>query len=296
MRCFIFLVAAFAGLLACNRQPAPGVPALHDSAATAVRAIDSGISKSAPTEIERPELARYFQQVAADSGAFVLLDLSANRITRFNPTRCATGFLPASTFKIFNTLVALETGVAPDTNFSLPWDSVKRAIPNWNRDQTIAEAFRNSTVWFYQELARRIGQQRMQEWVSREGYGNQNIQGGIDKFWLTGELRISPDQQVEFLRRLFEGNVSFSKRTTEMVKQVMLQRDTLGYRLRAKTGWGSMKERQIGWIVGWVERPQGAAIFALNLESRNPNYPMMAARMEVLKGILKELTSVPNEW
>lgn len=296
MRFSIFLVAAFAGLLACNRQPAPGVPALRDSAATAVRAIDSGTSNAVPAEIERPELARYFQQVAADSGAFVLLDLSANQIIRCNPIRCATGFLPASTFKIFNALVGFETGVAPDTNFTLQWDSVRRSIPNWNHDQNIAEAFRNSTVWFYQELARRIGQQRMQEWVSREGYGNRNINGGIDQFWLTGELRISPNQQVEFLRRLFQGNLSFSKRTTEMVQQMMLRRDTLGYRLRAKTGWGRMGDRQIGWIVGWIERPQGAAMFALNLESRDPNYPMVKARMEVLNGILKEVAILPKAW
>lgn len=291
----IFLVTVVS-LLACDRQPSPEPTVVRDSAVTA-QAIDSVNSKSAViTAIERPDLARYFQQVGADSGAFVLLDIAANQIIRCNPTRCAAGYVPASTFKIFNALVALETGVAADTNFTLQWDSVDRSNPNWNRDQTIAEAFRNSTVWFYQELARRIGQQRMQDWVSREGYGNRNIQGGIDKFWLKGELRISPNQQVEFLRRLFDGKVNFSKRTTEMVKQMMLQRDTLSYRLRAKTGWGNMKEWQIGWIVGWIERPQGGAIFALNLESRDPNYPMMKSRIEALQGILKELAILPKEW
>ncbi len=286
------LLASISVLLACSRKeqlsPNPPSPASASTPAAGRPTADA-------SSIERPELGRYFQQVGADSGAFVLHDLSANRVIRYNPARCAKGFLPASTFKIFNALVALETGVAPDTNFALPWDSVVRPIQNWNHDQTIAEAFRNSTVWFYQELARRIGQERMQMWVSREGYGNQNIHGGINTFWLNGQLQISPDQQVEFLRRLYEGKVGFSKRTTELVKQIMLQRDTPHYRLRAKTGWGSVGKVQIGWIVGWVERSQGAAIFALNLESRDPNYPMMKSRMEALQGILKDLEIIPKQ-
>lgn len=292
----IVCATLFVCLIACDREPSPDTAGVDDSNVV-VRLVDSVNSKAAAiTAVERPDLARYFQQAAADSGAFVLFDISANQIIRYNPTRCATGYLPASTFKIFNSLVAFETGVASDTNFSLQWDSVERFSSDWNRDQTIAEAFRNSTVWFYQELARRIGQQRMQDWVSREGYGNGNIQGGIDKFWLKGKLRISPNQQVEFLRRLFDGNVGFSERTTGMVKQMMLKRDTLNYRLRAKTGWADMKDRQIGWIVGWVERPQGGAVFALNLESRDPKYPMVKSRMAALEGILKELTMLPKEW
>ncbi|MGB1015227.1 MAG: penicillin-binding transpeptidase domain-containing protein, partial [Nannocystaceae bacterium] len=138
-------------------------------------------------------------------GAFVLFD-PANAIRReVNPEAAGIGHLPASTFKVPNTLIGLETGVIPDVTFSLPWDGKHRSVKPWNRDHDLASAMKYSVVWFYQEVARRIGESRMQQWVDRFAYGNRNIGGGIDEFWLAGELRISAREQVDFLARLSAG-------------------------------------------------------------------------------------------
>ena len=111
-------------------------------------------------------------------------------------------FIPASTFKIFSALVALETGVIADISTVMPWDGVVRGRTELNQDLTLLEGFRLSAVPHFQALVREIGAQRMQQHIDAVGYGNRDISGGIDQFWLTGALRISPLEQVQFLQRL----------------------------------------------------------------------------------------------
>jgi len=156
----------------------------------------SGCTESA---IDHPEFERYFRQYNV-GGSFLLYDLRNESHTYYNLERCKKQFIPASTFKIFNSLVALETGVVKDETVVLPWDGVHRATASWNQDQDMAAAIKNSTVWFYQELARRIGEKNMQRYISLVHYGNMNIAGGIDMFWLTGKLRVSQMEQIQFLR------------------------------------------------------------------------------------------------
>ena len=141
---------------------------------------------------ERPEFGNYFKKYGV-SGSFLLYDLKQDRYIACDSARCGQRFRPASTFKIFNSLVALETGVAPDEHFALKWDGVDKGRPSWNQDQDMATAIKNSTVWFYQEIARRIGEKRMKEWVTRERYGNLEMSGGIDQFWLKGGMKISQE-------------------------------------------------------------------------------------------------------
>jgi len=162
-------------------------------------------SQSAPTSTPipasevRPELEKDFQGF---KGAFVLYDLKGNRYIRYNPERCAERFIPASTFKIMNSLIGLETGVIPDANYVIKWDGAQYDIPAWNQDHTLKTAIQNSVVWYYQELARRVGEKKMQQYVDAAHYGNRDISGKIDTFWLEGGLRISAEEQVEVLKRL----------------------------------------------------------------------------------------------
>lgn len=207
--------------------------------------------------------------------------------------RCNKRFTPASTFKIFNSLVGLETGVIADENFVLKWDSVKRNVPSWNKSQDMKTAFKNSTVWYYQELARRVVDTKMNYHIKLAQYGNMNISGGIDQFWLTGKLRISQEEQIVFLQELYTDSLPFSKRSQEIVKKIMLREDTLGYKLRAKTGWGVQDSLDIGWYVGWVEKDKNVYFFATNIESKKTGDSFPAARIEITKDILRELKVLP---
>jgi beta-lactamase class D len=236
---------------------------------------------------------RHFQDLGIE-GSILIYDAQRDRAYQHNPRRNAQAFLPASTFKIFNAMVALETGAIANELSILTWDGIQREIPAWNRDLNLKEAFKLSAVWFYQVLARRAGYEQMQKWIKQAEYGNQTIgsPADIDKFWLEGDLRITPQQQVNFLQRLYRNDLPFSARSLSLVKELMILEQTPAYTLRGKTGWigvGTTQriEPEIGWLVGYLEKGDAVYFFATNIDIRNDKDP--AARMEVTRRCLKEL-------
>jgi beta-lactamase class D len=240
-----------------------------------------------PQSNYKHDFKKYFDEYHHE-GCFVLYDLNNNKYIRYNSERCSQRFIPASTFKIFNSLAALETGAVKDENDSIRWDGVDRGWNEWNKDMDMQHAFRFSSVWFYQEIARRIGEEKMQELIDLNEYGNQNISGGIDLFWLEGGFRISPDEQIEFLRKLYLNEVKFSQRSIDIVKKILIYEQTEEFTLRAKTGWGIRHETQVGWFVGYIEKDENVYFFATNIESKNPEKGYVS-RIEITKNILSKL-------
>lgn len=223
------------------------------------------------------------------TGSFVLYDLNNNKFTRYNEQRCKQRFIPASTFKYLNSLVALETGVIRDEHDTIRWDGIKRFSPLWNQDHDLQSAFKVSAVWYYQELARRIGEKRMKDYIAKVNYGNNNISGGIDKFWLEGGLRISPEEQIGFLKKLYNGDLPFSKRAMDIVKKISIAEETPNYTLHGKTGWAVIRGVNIGWYVGYVEKDGNVFFFATNIETKQATDNFLQARIEITRKILKEL-------
>ena len=223
-------------------------------------------------------------------GAFVLYDVNNRYYIRHNEEKCDERYSPCSTFKVFNSLAALESGVLKDENEVIKWDSTMRDYEVWNRDHDMRSAIANSVVWFYQEVARRIGSERMQKYLDEVGYGNKDISGGIDKFWLMSSLKISPNEQVEFLRRLYLGELPFSQRSMDIVKDI-IRLDSLpsGSILSGKTGSGTGdggSTMDIGWFIGSVQLGNNLYIFATNI--RGPGASGKKAKeisLEILKSI-----------
>lgn len=237
---------------------------------------------------QRINLGQSFRDLGVD-GSIVIYDKNNARFYEHNPSRNTTAFLPASTFKIFNALVSLETGVIPDDVAVLTWDGIKREIPAWNRDTNLRQAFKDSTVWFYQVLARKIGYQRMQQFIARVGYGNRQIgtEEKIDRFWLEGPLQITPKQEIEFLRQLEGNNLPFSERTLELVKDIMIVERTPTYTLRGKTGWANSVQPNVGWFVGYLQQNNNVYFFATNLAMSSANDA--PKRLEITRRSLKAL-------
>ncbi len=231
---------------------------------------------------ERPDFAKYYKE-AGVQGAFLLYDFKNDKYLAYNSKRLQQGYIPASTFKIFNSLVALETGVIRDENEVLKWDGMQREVEQWNQDHNMRTAMKSSAVWFYQELARRIGLERMQHYVDLAGYGNKDISGGIDMFWLTGGLRITPCEQIAFLVRLYHNQLPFSQRAMDIVKDILLFEKSEDYVLRAKTGWAG----QVGWFVGYMARKESVYFFANNIDIVKPGDDK--ARIAITKSILRDL-------
>lgn len=193
-------------------------------------------------------------------GALVLVDCDSGKAGRFGPEICKKRLAPCSTFKIWNTLIGLETGVLATADAPFyKWDGKKRMIPDWNQDLTLKEAFRVSCVPAYQELARKIGTERMKAWIERIGYGDRNISSGPDVFWLPDPgrktLLISPEEQAQLMAGLAEGKAPFSKKSRAVLREVMTAKKTDRGTLYGKTGSGLDESGKsgLGWFVGYVE-------------------------------------------
>lgn len=234
------------------------------------------------------EMERSFEKRMI-SGCFILYDLEEDTSMIYNVERSEQMFLPASTFKILNSLIALECEVVKDELEVIKWDGKKRQISVWNQDHNMKSGIKYSVVWFYQELARRIGEDRMQAYVDSVQYGNRQIGKHIDDFWLVGDLRISPKQQIEFLKKLIAEDLPFQKNNIKVVKEILVEDSNETYVFRAKTGWADYGT-PVGWYVGYIELKGKTYVFANNLEIRGNQDAR--ARKEIAKEIFKSAFNV----
>ena len=237
----------------------------------------------------RDDLAKHFFDLGT-VGTFVGYKVDDYLIIASDKVRSGEGKLPASTFKIPNSLIALETGVVADPDKDVfKWDGVTRSIEAWNKDHTMRSAIAASAVPVYQEIARRIGQERMQKYVDLFEYGNRDIGGGIDQFWLTGNLRIDPIQQVDFVDRLRRGVLPVSKRSQDLVRDILPVTQVGDAVIRAKSGLLGAERGQpsLGWMVGWAEKGEARAVFALNMDCNEPRH--IADRMNLTQACLRDI-------
>jgi beta-lactamase class D len=194
--------------------------------------------------------------------------------------------LPASTFKIPNTLIALEEGAIADEKQVLKWDGKNNVYAAWNKDQTLESAFKTSCIWFYQDLARRIGLDRYNVWLAKLSYGNGQAGPNLDNFWLEGDLKINAHEQVAFLKRLYRRELPVKESSYELLRRLMVVEQTPDYTVRAKTGWVD----KIGWYVGYVESGGKVWFFAMNMEVTSPEERRYRQELTMealrLKGIL----------
>jgi beta-lactamase class D len=239
----------------------------------------------------RPDWQRHFD--AKDvRGTFVLFEPAKDRYLVFDEGRARTRYLPASTFKIPNALIGLEVGSITDEHEVFCWDRKPKPIPAWERDHDLDSGMRASAIWMFQEIARRTGKARMREWIDRLEYGNRDISGGIDLFWLQGGLRISAMEQVDFLYRLAEGRLPATQRAQRLVRDALRVEKTPAYTLYAKTGTIESGKQAITWWIGWVEKKgRPVAYFALNLDPAART--VFADRFAIAKAILQEAGALP---
>lgn len=236
---------------------------------------------------EQQEWGKIFEQYGIKNGCFIIRDHAHESLHLYNKERCLQRFTPASTFKIFNSLVAIETGVAKDDRLVIPWDGVVREPQDWNRDMDMREAFRVSNVPYYQEIARRVERQNYQHYLDTVKYGNMKIGSKVDAFWLDNSLQISADEQIGFIRKLYFDELPFTVRTQSMVKNMMLREDSTYNRLYYKTGAGTTEQgAQLFWIVGYLEHSMRVKEHKNSMNKTGVhNYPyFFALNFEVPKG------------
>lgn len=203
-----------------------------------------------------------------------------------------TKHLPASTFKIPNSIIALETGVIENDSTVLKWNREPRRLKVWEQDLKFRDAFKVSCVPCYQEIARKIGYERMSAYLKKLDYPGMIFdESTIDKFWLEGDSKISQFQQIEFLERFYNSQLPISQRTYAIVKEIMLFEKTDQYALSGKTGWGIRDGNNNGWYVGFIEADGKVYFFATNvIPATGFNLDnFTTARIEVTKAALKKM-------
>ena len=239
--------------------------------------------------LEEIDLESIFQTHGVE-GCFALIDDSGNRLLEYRPARCQQGFQPKSTFKIPHALIALEEGVLKDEYQVIRWDETPQPVESWNKDQTLATAIQYSCVWFFSELTSRIDTLTYTDYLVKFGYGNQDVSGPPAHFWLYGKLRISAEQQVDFLRRFYHRELGISDRSISKVKELILLEKNGDYVLYGKTGGGPVDEnKNIMWLVGYVKKPENVYFFAMNFTCPEFNRKTSGARMEIVRAALKKL-------
>lgn len=260
---------------------------------------------------EEKQWGDIFKKYGIDSACFELRDHNHEQVKYFNLPRAGEGRKsPASTFKIFLSLVALESNVALDENLVIPWNGVVNQREEWNKDMDMREAFKTSSEPYFKELARRIGKVELQKWIDSVKYGNRRIGDSIDQCWVNDTLLITADEQVGFMKKLYFDKLPFSQRSMRIVKSMMLSEENNDYKLYYKTGTKVYDQNKgyLVWLVGFMERKETQRnaetkleetnfkpyFFALNFDTQSDSLIDPSVRIRLLKEILSEQQIIHN--
>lgn len=246
--------------------------------------------------VEELTASRALLDASGFKGTTLIYDLRNGRWMAGHAELVDTPALPASTFKLFSSLVALETRVIHSGDEIIPWDGVTRSRAETNTDLSLRDAFMVSSVAHYQHLVREIGAARMGVLLRGAAYGNMQMDVGLETFWLSGDLRISPRQQIEFMERLYNNDLPFRPEVIRTVKDIALMEETDTYVLRAKTGLAVVGDLEnTGWAVGWVEKDDNVYFFATLLMAQNPDETFVPQRLAISREILSQLNILPSQ-
>jgi len=269
----------------CSASPKPETPVVTMLRCLVLSLLSlSALPAVAQLIDERDDLLPLFGETP---GCFVLYDVGAGRMQVVNPERAGLRHRPASTFKIANSLVALETGAVRDEHEVIPYGGAPQPFTAWEKDMAMREAIVASSVPVYQQIARRIGLPRMQAQLERLDYGNRQTGALVDRFWLDGPLEISAIEQARFLARLAKQELPLSPRSQAIVRNLLRIETRGAMTLYGKTGWVFSGTPQLGWWVGWIERGDRVYSFALNLDLRGEQD--LGLRRGIGEAILRKL-------
>lgn len=242
---------------------------------------------------EDKSIGKYFVENKVE-GCFGMFDNGHGSFKVYNVDRFRdSAYLPASTFKIVNSLIGIETGRVKDDSTVLAWNGKPGGRPECDTILTMYNAFRISCPPWYQQLARLIGKDTMQRWLDTLGYGQRYgrfiIQNSLDTFWLDNSIKITADEQLGLVKKLYFDQLPFQKRSQKIVRKMMIMENNSNYSLSYKTGWGTTeKGHALGWILGWVEENRHPYFFVLQIENPDKNFNLGPVRLKILKDILKQ--------
>lgn len=231
--------------------------------------------------------AEITEMLNGKDATIIIRDLKTDKEFIYNKERSKRRYTPESTYKVPHALIGLKTGAVKDEYEVKRWDGTVRQFPDWNRDHTLASGMRYSVIWYYQSMARDIGEERMEENLELMDYGNEDISGGIDSFWLDSSLKISAREQTDFYEDLVEESLPYDKQQMRTVKRIMINDEQDDYIIHGKTGT-RLSDFGLGWYTGYVETDKGNWVFAVNLDGNGTEAKNLTVE------VLKKLHIIPE--
>jgi bla regulator protein blaR1 len=220
-------------------------------------------------------------------GSFVLYDIQADQYQLYNKDKSTLRVSPNSTYKIYSALFGLESNLISSEHSTIKWNGTQYPFDSWNSEQNLTTAMKNSVTWYFQELDKRNQAGIIHSYLKRINYGNSDMSGGINQFWLESSLKISPIEQVKLLADLYTNQLGFKKKNIQTVKEAIKLEEKNNEILSGKTGTGTVNGKEInGWFIGYVENEENTFFFATNIQNKENASGKKAA--EITLSILKE--------
>ncbi|MFA0963808.1 penicillin-binding transpeptidase domain-containing protein [Roseivirga sp. BDSF3-8] len=289
------MITFFGGLLAASLFYV-GISAMEDKYEPGPEEVDNNDDKAPVVLMEGWDNYLSSCQVA---GSITIYDLSAGQWYTSDTADMKVRTLPASTFKILNTLILLKEGAVASEKDSIYWpvayDTAKYGHrPDIYHSMPLEEAFRKSAGWAYIELAKKVGKETYAQYLERLGYGNGDLSvEGMD-FWNYGPFGVSPEEQVMAVMGIYHRSFPFSEAHYDILEDMMVVEENEAYTLRAKTGWTRAGGTDTGWWVGYLKKTDNTWFFATRItkDRETPNPDFGACRKEITRQVLKELDAL----
>lgn len=231
------------------------------------------------------DLSEYF--IGYD-GSFVLYDIQTNQYQIYNKDKSTLRVSPNSTYKIYSALIGLETNIISGENSLIKWNGTQYPFDSWNSDQNLMSAVKNSVTWYFQELDKRNETGIIHSYLKQINYGNSDISGGANQYWLESSLKISPVEQVQLLKKLYTNQLEFNEKNVQIIKDAIKLEEKNNKHLSGKTGTGTVNDNDVnGWFIGYVESGENTYFFATNIQDEENASGKRAA--EITLSILKDM-------
>ena len=221
------------------------------------------------------------------TGSFVLYDQSADRWNIYNMDHASTRVPPNSTYKIYDALLGLESGIITPEHSTFTWNGEPCPFESWESDQDLTSAIHNSVNWYFQAIDSQAGFQSVKTFLQTINYGNQNTGTNLNLYWTDFSLKISPIEQVELLQNFYQNNFHFDRKNIQAVKNALLLSTTSSGSLYGKTGTGRVNGKDVnGWFVGYIESDNNTYYFATNIQA--PSNATGSQATEITEAILSD--------
>ena len=221
------------------------------------------------------------------TGSFVLYDQSADKWNIYNMEHASTRVSPNSTYKIYDALLGLESGIITPEHSTFTWNGEPCPFDSWESDQDLTSAMHNSVNWYFQAIDSQAGFQSVKTFLQTINYGNQNTGTNLNLYWTDFSLKISPIEQVELLQNFYQNNFHFDRKNIQAVKNALLLSTTSSGSLYGKTGTGRVNGKDVnGWFVGYIESDNNTYYFATNIQA--PSNATGSQATEITEAILSD--------